>query len=235
MVALLTCLSLVFLIHSGEVFAQGGEDEGFVRQVASSVNAYWGKEFQLLGISYAPAKLVLIYNKPVDGACGFSSVEEGPSYCPYDETLYYPVHWIYNNGRTLANYGRSAVEWAVAHEIGHNVQVQLDRAGIQRLDTIPLELIELQADCLSGMYLNRAAAQPEGVKAALAAIRDAGDYEHGTYQQRIAALQLGYKTGDLSRCLALTTGGATPNSSALQLPQQSWASGGRRPLPGQAV
>lgn len=234
-VALLACVVLLFLIHSSEAFAQGSKDEDFVRQVVSNVNTYWGKEFRLLGVTYTPAKLVPIRNKPVDTACGFSSAAEGPSYCPYDGTLYYPVHWLYNNGRTLAAYGRSAVQWAVAHEIGHNVQVQLDRLGIQRLDAIPLELIELQADCLSGMYLNQATTQPEGIKAALAAIRDAGDSEHGTSQQRIAAFQLGYKTGDLSRCLALTTNGATLNSSVLQPSQQSWDSGGRRSLTGQAV
>jgi predicted metalloprotease len=133
---------------------------------------------------------------------------DGPAYCPYDGTLYYPLHWL-DNGRTLADYGRSAVEWGVAHEIGHHAQVQMDELGIQRMDVIPADRVELQADCFAGMYADQAITQPGGVEAALAAMMDAGGPEHGTSQQRIAAFELGYNTGDLSRCLALATDGTT--------------------------
>jgi predicted metalloprotease len=93
---------------------------------------------------------------------------------------------------------------------------------MQRLDTIPLELIELQADCFSGMYANQVITRPESIKPALAAIKDAGDPDHGTSQQRIAAFELGYKTGNLSECLSLT-GGATKSRSTLQpTRQQPW-------------
>src|SRR3954468_21570535 len=199
---MLACLVLMLLAYDGKAFAQGINDESLVKQVVSNVNAYWSEKFQLLGASYTPAKLAFIHKKPVDGPCGYFSTWDGPVYCPEDETLYYPVYWR-DDGQTLANYGASAVEWAVAHEIGHNVQEQMDELGIQRLDTIPLVLIELQADCLSGLYANQAIQQPEGIEAAIAAMGDAGSPEHGTSQQRIAAFELGYKTGDLSQCLAL--------------------------------
>jgi predicted metalloprotease len=40
-------------------------------------------------------------------------------------------------------------------------------------------------------------------------MKGAGSPEHGTSQQRIAAFELGYDTGDLDQCLALATDGTT--------------------------
>ena len=208
LITLLALLAMALLGYSGEAFAQGTNDEDFVKQVVSNVNAYWDKEFRLLGVSYTPVKLKFVYDESVDTVCGPFSTADGPAYCVGDETLYYPVHFL-EDGRTLASYGASAVEWAIAHEIGHNAQVQMDKLGIQRLDAIPLKLVELQADCFSGMYASQAITRPEDIEAALAAMQDAGGPDHGSSRQRIAAYDLGYQTGDLSRCLALTSGDAT--------------------------
>ena len=209
LLSLLGCLISMILVYNGEAFAQADNEENFVAQVVSDVNAYWDGKFQLLGNPYTPAKLAFVYNKPVGSGCGFISTVDGPAYCPDNQTLYYPLRWR-TDGRTLADYGASAVDWGVAHEIGHNVQAQMDALGIQRLDTIPIDLIELQADCFSGMYTST---QSGGIEAALTAMQDAGGLEHGTSQERIAAFELGYETGDLSQCLDLATGGQTAPSN----------------------
>ena len=205
-VALLTCLMLVLLAY-GEAFAQGA-DEGLIESVVSDVNAFWGEQFQSLGVSYTPAELVFINYQPVDTPCGSFSTDTGPAFCPSDGTLYYPLHWL-DNGRTLADYGDSAVDWGVGHEIGHNAQVQLDALGIEDLNAMPLAQVETQADCFAGMWARRAVTEPRGIEAALAAMMGAGDPDHGTAQQRISAFELGYSTGDLSQCLALANGGDT--------------------------
>jgi predicted metalloprotease len=206
---LAACLISMILVYNGEAFAQADDEEGFVTQVVSDVNAYWNGKFQLLGDPYTPAQVAFVYNKPVDTGCGFISTVDGPAYCPDNQTLYYPLRWR-TDGRTLADYGPSAVEWGVAHEIGHNVQMQMDALGIQRLDAIPINLIELQADCLSGMYVST---QPGGIDAALTAMQDTGGVEHGTSEERMAAFELGYETGDLSQCLDLASGGQTAPSN----------------------
>ena len=208
LIALLTCLVLVLSTYGGEAFAQGTTDEGFVESVASNVNAFWDKEFQQLGYPYSPAKLAFIYDQPVNTPCASFSTVDGPAYCPYEQTLYYPLYWL-DDGRTLADYGQSAVEWGVAHEIGHHAQVQMDELGIQRMDVIPAEQVELQADCFAGMYADQATTRPQDIEAAIAAMSGAGSPEHGTSQQRIAAFELGYSTGDVGKCLALATDGAT--------------------------
>ena len=201
LLSLVACLISMTLAYDGEAFAQADNEENFVAQVVSDVNVYWEGKFQRLGDPYTPAELAFVYNKPVDSGCGSISTVDGPAYCPDNQTLYYPLRWR-TDGRTLADYGASAVKWGIAHEIGHNVQAQMDTLGIQRLDTIPIDLIELQADCFSGMY---ASTQSGGIEAALAAMQDAGGLEHGTSQERMAAFELGYETGELSQCLDLAT------------------------------
>ena len=173
--------------------------------MVSNANSFWGNEFQKLGVPYTPAKLAFVYDQPVDTLCGPFSTDTGPAYCPDDQTVYYPVHWL-DNGQTLAAYGASAVEWGIGHEVGHNAQWQMYESGIQGLRPYPeTTLVEMQADCFADMYANQALTSPRGIEGALAAMQIVS-------QQRIAAFELGYETGDLSQCLALGTGGDTTNS-----------------------
>jgi hypothetical protein len=210
-IAALICLMLVLLPTSaGVAFAQErtGEEERFVEGVVSNLNAYWEEQFRLLGYPYSPAKLVFIHDGLLDSPCGLLFAEQGPGYCAYDETLYYPVGWLLD-GQTLDNYGDSAVEWAVAHEIAHHAQVQMDKLGMQGVDVTPGVEVELEADCLAGVYANKAITPPGDLESALAAIGESGGPGHGTSQQRIAAFELGYSTGDPAQCLALGDGGGT--------------------------
>jgi predicted metalloprotease len=196
LLVLLLCLTLMLLAYSGEAFAQGTTDEGLLESMVSNANTFWGNEFQKLGLPYTPAKLTLVYNKGVDSVCGPFSTPDGPAYCPANETVYYPVYWL-DDGQTLASYGAGAMEWAVGHEIGHNVQQQMYDQGFQSLNPYPETLlVEMQADCFAGMYANQAGATPESIKGTLDAMLI-------TSQQRIDAFELGYETGDLSQCLAL--------------------------------
>ena len=190
------CLTLMLLTYSSEAFAQRTSHGRLVKSMVSKANTFWDNEFRTLGLPYTPAKLTLIYNKGVNSACGPLSTQDGPAYCPQKKTVYYPVHWL-DNGRTLASYGPAAVEWAVGHEVGHNVQVQMYEQGFQNLSPYPETLlVEMQADCFAGMYANHANMSPASINAALPAMQVVS-------QERINAFELGYKTGDLSQCLAL--------------------------------
>jgi predicted metalloprotease len=95
----------------------------------------------------------------------------------------------------------------IDHEVGHNVQWQLYDSGIQSLIPYPETiLVEMQADCFAGMYANQALTSPAGIEGALKAMQIVS-------QQRIAAFELGYNTGDLPQCLALANEGTTPNDN----------------------
>ncbi len=191
----------------GWAFAVEGTDEAaFVEGVVADANAFWARQFELLGYPYMPAGLEFVYDEPVSSGCGPIYSYEGPLYCQFDGTLYYPLNWTLPSGRPLEQYGYSAVAMAIAHEVGHHAQKQMDDFGIRSLDNWTETGHELQADCFAGVWAKQANEQIEdgGTEAILSVLLGLGGPIHGTYQQRIAAFELGYYSGDLAQCLALT-------------------------------
>jgi predicted metalloprotease len=211
LIAVVTCLMLLLSAYDGEAFAQGAGAQDLVKKDVSGVNAYWSQWFQKHGYPYTPADLAFVSNKPVDSGCGPVYTMDGPLYCLMDQTFYYPFHWL-DNGRPLASYGNPAIAWAVAHELGHNAQYQMDKLGIQRMDAMPLQLVELQADCFAGVAAKHIGMEPSGMKAVTAAAADSGGPDHGTSEQRMASFALGYDSGDPAQCLALEAGGGVGGS-----------------------
>lgn len=206
--ALTASLTLLFLAYDrSEAFAVEGTNEAdFVQAVASDVNAYWANQLGSLGYSYSPANLAFLYDEPIDSLCGPIYPYEGPLYCTLDGTLYYPVNWTVPGGRALDQYGYSAVAMGVAHEIGHHAQEQMDKFNLRNLDNWTLTQQELQADCFAGLWAQQANEQlgAGGIEAILSALVDLGAPMHGGGADRITAFGLGYHSGDLGQCLALT-------------------------------
>jgi predicted metalloprotease len=60
----------------------------------------------------------------------------------------------------LEEYGESAVEMVVAHEMTHHAQLQMQKFGIPGVESAPGTHMELEADCLAGAYANRFIRQP---------------------------------------------------------------------------
>ena len=114
--------------------------------------------------------------------------------------------------------------YVVAHEIGHHVQNQLGiltkvqeaQSGMDKAEANALQVrVELQADCLAGVWANRAQAkwqfiEPGDVEAALQTASAIGDdrlqrrtqgyvvpdaFTHGTSAQRIRWFLAGLKSG----------------------------------------
>ena len=213
-IAPLICLMLILLpTYTSVASAQEKTaEESLVEGIVANLNAYWEEQFRLLGYSYSPPQLVFLNDDElVLGPCGPAFTGLGPGYCPYDATLYYPINWVDPaTGLRLEEYGESAVEMVVAHEIAHHAQVQMERFGIQGTEATPGTPMELEADCLAGAYANQGITEPGGIEAALTALGEAGGPGHGSSQQRVAAFELGYSTGDPAQCLALGNGGGTP-------------------------
>ncbi len=120
--------------------------------VVNSVQAYWGKAQP----GYERASTVFFTGGTSTG-CGSASSAVGPFYCPTDRKVYIDLGFYDElRNRFGAQGGPFAQAYVIAHEYGHhieNLRGVLDR-GRSR-ETGPQSAgvrVELQADCLAGMW-----------------------------------------------------------------------------------
>jgi predicted metalloprotease len=199
----------------------------FVDFVAGDVEQVWTRLFQESGKTYEPT-IVVLYEQGVSSGCGNTPSTVGPFYCPADRKVYLDLPFMERLQQQLGANGDFAQAYIVAHEIGHHVQNLLgvmddvDR-GRQEDPGSANELsvrLELQADCLAGIWGHSANAQgdllepgdlEEGIRAAEAVgddriqgrgggSIDPDSFTHGTGEQRVAWFRKGYETGDPTAC-----------------------------------
>jgi predicted metalloprotease len=120
--------------------------------VVNSVQAYWEKRQP----NYRPATTVF-FNGGTNTGCGAASSAVGPFYCPSDQKVYIDLGFYDElRNRFGARGGPFAEAYVIAHEYGHhieNIRGVLDRARSR--ETGPQSAgvrVELQADCLAGMW-----------------------------------------------------------------------------------
>jgi len=202
----------------------------FVAVVLADTEDTWQSQFQLMGRTYVEPKLVL-FSGAVSSACGFAQAAMGPFYCPGDRKVYIDLNFYQDLKNKLGAPGDFAQAYVIAHEVGHHIQnlvgildtvhgarQQLSETEYNRL----LVRLELQADCLAGVWMANATAtgylQPlsrEEILLALDAAVSVGDdriqqqtqgyvvpdaWTHGSSKQRLAALQDGLNSGDVNTC-----------------------------------
>lgn len=204
------------------------DDAGkFVDFVAGDVDATWTKLFAESGQTYEPATVVL-YDDAVSSGCGNTPSTVGPFYCPRDRKVYLDLPFMEQLQQRLDAPGDFAQAYIVAHEIGHHVQNLLGvmddvnlRSQESPDDANELSVrLELQADCLAGIWGHSAYARgdlldtgdlEEGLAAAAAVGDDriqqqAGQevnpeaFTHGTGEQRVTWFRKGFDTGDPTAC-----------------------------------
>ncbi|SNR25057.1 KPN_02809 family neutral zinc metallopeptidase [Puniceibacterium sediminis] len=202
---------------------QAGE---FSAQVLATTETVWDRLFaEQLGAEYAPPIMVL-YSGVTQSPCGGASGATGPFYCPADNKAYLDTDFFATLAQELGAQGDFAAAYVIAHEVAHHVQDELGILGeVNRLrqsaserDANALTVrLELQADCLSGVWAQsvNGILEPGDLDEALNAAKRIGDdylqkragrvpqphtFTHGTSKQRSSWFAKGYNSGQIDTC-----------------------------------
>jgi predicted metalloprotease len=216
-------------------FRSGPRDElaDFVSVVLADTEDTWHPLFQEMNRRYQDPKLVL-FSGYVRSACGLAQAAMGPFYCPADHKVYIDLSF-YDELRTkFGAPGDFAQAYVIAHEVGHHVQnllgisdkVQAARRRSDETKGNQLSVrLELQADCLSGVWAHhadraRSILETGDVEEALRAATAIGDdrlqkqargyvtpdsFTHGTSAQRVRWFRRGLEKGELKACDTFST------------------------------
>jgi uncharacterized protein len=211
--------------HPSSPNGTGGD--AFLKAVFDDAQAMWKQEFAAAGIPYTPARIT-IFRDEVHTACGTQPATVGPFYCPADHGVYLDTRFFDALSRQVGvRLGDFAQAYVIGHELGHHVQVllgishrvavadQQDPAGKNARSV----RVELQADCLAGIWKHSAYRRNELTAAdfedALRAAAVVGDdfqqraatgtitpetWTHGSSAQRVHWFTVGKESGRPADC-----------------------------------
>jgi len=208
--------------------AAGDEAARFVAMVLADTEDTWGPIFQAGGTQYREPGMVL-YSGATRSACGVGQAEMGPFYCPADGKVYLDLAFFDELHHRYGAPGDFAQAYVIAHEVGHHVQnllgisekVQQARQRVSEREANLLSVrLELQADCLAGVWAHHAhrarqVLEAGDVEEGLAAASAVGDdrmqkraqgyavpdsFTHGSAAQRVRWFRAGLDTGQLRSC-----------------------------------
>lgn len=132
----------------------------FVSVTFAHLEDYWNEVFKENGENYTNPQLIL-YSGAVQSACGYTSSQVGPFYCPGDQGVYLDMSFADELANKYGATGDFALAYVLAHEVGHHVQnelgitSQLDRIRQQVSETEYNKYsvrCELQADYFAGCF-----------------------------------------------------------------------------------
>ncbi len=199
-----------------------------VSVVVADTEDVWAAIFASQGRRYSEPTLVM-FSGATRSACGLGQAAMGPFYCPADQNVYIDLSF-YDQMRTRFRApGDFAQAYVIAHEIGHHVQNLLGISGqvhsmkqrVSQVEGNALSVrLELQADCLAGVWANHAhrarnIIEDGDVDEALNAASAIGDdtlqrqsrgtvvpesFTHGTAAQRQRWFRTGLRSGDPDAC-----------------------------------
>jgi len=204
--------------------------------ILGEIDDRWSEIFQAAGQTYTGPRIVLFRNATNGGRCGMAQSAMGPFYCPPDKTIFLDTGFFREVETRFHGCQGSACKFTaayiIAHEAGHHIQnllgilpkvtAQQQAAGSRTPASNALQVkVELQADCLSGVWVNHEAKkrpgfiEPGDIDGALATASAIGDdtlqrqstgrvvpdsFTHGSAEQRKRWFMNGYQQGTLKAC-----------------------------------
>jgi predicted metalloprotease len=203
--------------------------------ILGEIDDRWSEVFRESGQTYTGPKIVLFRNVTNGGRCGMAQSATGPFYCPPDQKIFLDTG-VFREIETRLN-GCSgstceiAAAYIIAREAGHHVQnllgilprvTQLQQQVSSKAEADALQVrVELQADCLAGLWVNREEKKRPGflkaedIEAVLTIASALGDdtlqrqatgrvipdsFTHGSAAQRKQWFMTGYHQGLLQAC-----------------------------------
>jgi hypothetical protein len=202
----------------------------FVSKILAETEDTWETVFRQSGKQYVRPKLVL-FTGATPTACGTGQTAMGPFYCPGDQKVYIDLAFYQDLKDRFKAPGEFAQAYVIAHEVGHHVQSLLGISGKvhraqaaaggdkARVNALSVRL-ELQADCLAGVWGNRIdnakhVLESGEIEQAIAAATAIGDdrlqqqsrgyimpetFTHGSSAQRVRWFKRGMASGDVKQC-----------------------------------
>ncbi len=164
--SVLNYVDIVSVVTSGQSsssYEPTAEEEAlatFSAQILAGTEDVWTKEFQKIGRTYEPPRLVL-FTGSVQSGCGGATSSSGPFYCSADQSVYIDLSFFTQMKQQLGADGDFAYAYVIAHEVGHHVQYllgtleqahqQMSRVSEKESNRISVRL-ELQADFYAGIW-----------------------------------------------------------------------------------
>jgi predicted metalloprotease len=206
--------------------------------ILGEIDDRWSEIFKASGLSYSGPRIVLFRNATNGGRCGMAQSAMGPFYCPPDKQIFLDTGFFREVETRFHGCQGSACKFTaayiIAHEAGHHIQNLLGilpkvtaqqqqlRADGNKAAANALQVrVELQADCLSGVWVNREEKKRPGfieagdIDGALRTASAIGDdtlqrqatgrvvpdsFTHGSAAQRKQWFMTGYQQGTVQAC-----------------------------------
>jgi hypothetical protein len=223
-----------FAQGSAEITEADQERAQFVSVALADTEEVWAELFRREAGRDYPAPVLVLFKGGTGSPCGGASGATGPFYCPADRKVYLDTDFFVTMERQLGARGDFAAAYVVAHEVAHHVQNALGvlpqvnerRRQVSETESNALSVrVELQADCLAGLWAARAeerfgSLNPGDIEEAIAAARQIGDdtlqkaagrrpmphtFTHGTSAQRARWFTTGYRADGIAACDTFST------------------------------
>lgn len=201
----------------------------FASKVLGDTEDTWDSVFRESGLGTYQAPTLVLFTDMTPTACGTGQSAMGPFYCPADRKIYLDLGFFRQLSQELESPGDFAQAYVIAHEVAHHVQNllgvmsqvdQLRRRADQRAANQLSVRVELQADCLAGVWAHHTNSQrntleegdiEEGLNAASAIGDDRlqrkgqgyvvpDSFTHGSSEQRVRWFSRGLRSGDPRQC-----------------------------------
>jgi uncharacterized protein len=203
--------------------------------ILGEIDDRWSEIFQASGQTYSGPRVVLFRNATNGGRCGMAQSAMGPFYCPPDRKIFLDTGFFREVETRFhgcsGNACKFTAAYIIAHEAGHHIQnllgilprvTKLQQQSGDKVESNALQVkVELQADCLSGVWVNREEKKRPGfletgdIDAALRTASAIGDdtlqrqatgrvvpdsFTHGSAAQRKQWFMTGYQKGTVQAC-----------------------------------